>query len=308
MKTYPSLNQRSWGVAFKKVKNGHAASMNDLRGSEAGCRRAALAWYCNVSMYAASTPVAIATFDDGHIMWMIEVLLQAGPENAIFRQQDPYVEHGLLMGIVSKCLRHLSGDRLMQILNSAFPAYLVACMDVLVSANDAECQARAGVYVGRSVMSMAVLPRGREVLLRAGAMRCLPSLRDNSYRDGGLEMSTFTSCAHALLVGREESADAGLTAKDMDRVVSVLKTVLTIKGSDKQESTRHAAEGIAAVREISVSDRHLMMLLEAGVLEVFPLLSDPDLQDYFTMMYKDPVFDGKMMDVLVVETVVGQCV
>ena len=303
MKTYPSLNQRSWGELFQKVKSVHAASMTDLRGSEAGCRRAALAWYCNTSMYVASTPVAIKTFDDGHVMWMIEVLLQAGPENAIFRRQDPYIEHGLLMGIVSKCLRHLSGDRLMQVLDSAYPAYLVECMDLLVSAKDAECQPRTAVQVGLSVMCMAVLPHGREVLLQAGALRALPKLRDSSYHDAGREMSTYTSSAHALLVGREESANAGLTAKDMDRVVSVLKNVLSMKSSDK--AATYAAEGVAAANEISVSDRHLMMLLEADVLDVFPLLSDPDLHDYYATTWKVPVFNGKMMDVHVVETVVG---
>ena len=44
-----------------------------------------------------------------------------------------------------------------------------------------------------------------------------------------------------------------------------------------------------------------MMLLVADVLEMFPLLSDPDLQDYYTTPWKAPSVKMIMMDVGMVE-------
>ena len=146
-----------------------------------------------------------------------------------------------------------------------------------------------------TLCQIAVFPEGKEALRLAGAVDVLPRLRDTRLSDGTREVSALASCAHALLVGREEE-DAGLTKADMDAIVRELKKVLTIKGNNA--SVTHTYDVLAACREIAVSDRHLRMMLDSGILEIFPLGVDPA----FGEPWKEPI-RGKMMGAHAAETV-----
>ena len=121
------------------------------------------------------------------------------------------------MGVVCKTFPHLSSDKLQQVFESDFPSFLLSCLELIAARKDSEIQGRAAVHFGASAMSMAVYPCGKELLLQGGALNVLSKLSNRDIKYGGRDLATSTSCAHALLVGREEDADIGLTQTDMDR-------------------------------------------------------------------------------------------
>ena len=108
-------------------------------------------------------------------------------------------------------------------------------------------------------------------------------------------MFLFLDISKGLLIGREEEKERGLTPKNVDNVVNLIVDILSMDSLKSGVTSKY--EIMVTARELSVSDRHLAMMLDAGILKAFPLVGASGFGEWMIMMYPEPI-DGKHMDIL----------
>ena len=133
------------------------------------------------------------------------------------------------------------------------------------------------------------------MLIDAGVLHLLPRLLDCPIEDSGREVGTFCAIASGLLVGREEEKERGLTAKSLHNVVNLIVNTLSMDQAKGGVTSKY--EILATANEISVSDRHLAMMLDAGILKAFPLVGAKGFAGWIVDLYPKPI-EGKLMDVI----------
>lgn len=102
---------------------------------------------------------------------------------------------------------------------------------------------------------------------------------------------TITS---ANLIGRSEDTTEGLTVNQLNRVVTHLLVVINTQRKSGQLT--HLYELVTAVREITVSGRHLKMMVEAGILKAFAIVAGEDFKKILAF-FGTAITAGKTMEV-----------
>ena len=86
----------------------------------------------------------------------------------------------------------------------------------------------------------------------------------------------------------------------MDNVVNLIVDILSMDSEKGGVTNKY--EILATARELSVSDRHLAMMLDAGILKAFPLVGTSGFAEWMVKLYPEPI-DGKQFEIIMWEVI-----
>lgn len=205
-----------------------------------------------------------------------------------------------MIACIIKLIPKLTRDRVRKLIDTRLVGFVVQCLTLIAEMPVDKLIIRSSVMCSILVVSIATETIGKTLLIEGGVLGILPRLLDCPIEDTGRLVGTFCAIATGLLVGREEEKERGLSAKSLHNVVHLVVAALSMAHGKGMVTTKY--EIISAVREVSISDRHLAMMLDAGILEAFPLVGVAGFSEWIVGLYPSPI-DGKTMDVISWEAV-----
>lgn len=266
--------------------------------------RSFIAWTVSLGVYVGSYETVLPMFDAGHFNFIINQLIATGPPDLLVYNRDPWMQFGMMLSVLCKLCSKLTPDRLCTLHDAKMAKYLTACCRTIANTPVADISPRGAVMAMLMVLNFAKNPVQKHLIIDEGILGVLALLLDVTVADCGREVGILAACSGALLAGREEVSNFGLNEKAIEKVCKCILTMLNSTSTDPNAlTTTNPAEFLAAAQEIIISDRHLKMMLDAGILKAFALIAEDGFDEWMLTVVPGKPVDGKYFNAKAWETV-----
>lgn len=226
------------------------------------------------AVMSADAEEAALLSDSGTLGRVLGVFVDIGVETLC--ELDLWGYHGNLASLLAKVTGLLDLKRMQGLYDIKIVRFLLQILEsatpISLSDDTAPSRSRILIMAAMILNHIACHERMHPLLRAAGVHERLRQFFERKEKDSnGRNLAGMCAMAVAMLIGRTEDEKECLSE---DHVGSIVQTALDILDPNGSHTGSSSREVLASIHNMSISDRHLRIMLDVGVLRIFYMVDN----------------------------------